>query len=227
VFVVGHVEVADVAPQTPDAERELVERALSKDRRALVELARRLTPTIQVRVARALAKRSSGRSRELRADVDDLTQEVFVRLFTNDGRALRAWDPSRGLSLESFAGMVAEREVSNVLVSARRTPRNEKERPTEDVEVYAVQTDGERRVVYRDLLRELCLRLDVWLTPRGRELFDQVYLEEVPLQEVAASFEMKPSALYAWRNRVANRARELFDELVSEDERKMPEASER
>lgn len=202
-------------------ERRLLAEALAGDASALVELARLISPAIQVRVARALLRRAAPRARagDVRSELEDMTQEVFVRLFANDARALRAWDPERGLSLVNFVGLVAEREVSNVFHSGRRTPWNDKLELQGDVdarECWSVDLGGERRQIYKDLLLKLCQRLQAWLSPRGRELFEVLYLEERPLAEVAERFGMQPSAIYAWRNRVGKRARELLDELQSD-----------
>lgn len=210
-------------PPGESAERRLLAAALAGDEAALLELARLLTPPIQVRVARALVRRagSRGRGGSSRSELDDLTQEVFVRLFASGARVLRAWDQERGLSLVNFVGLVAEREVSSVFHSERRTPRSDRLELREDMEAqesWSIDLGDERRHMYRDLLVKLCRRLDAWLSPRGRELFDVLYLEERPLADVAEQFHMKPSAIYAWRNRVGRRARELLAEIQSEGE---------
>src|SRR5687768_1618744 len=77
-------------------------------------------------VARGLARRMvKARGRDLRQEVEDLTQEVFVALFADDARALRLWDPARGASLANFVGLLAEREVASILRSGRRSPWTE------------------------------------------------------------------------------------------------------
>jgi RNA polymerase sigma-70 factor (ECF subfamily) len=218
-FFVGE-RSTEVGGEGDEGERRLLASALGGDEAALVELARMLTPPIQVRVARALMRRSGARGRGAsRAELDDLVQEVFVRLFAHGARVLRAWDPARGLSLVNFVGLVAEREVSNVFQSNRRAPWSDRLELREDMEAqesWVIDLGDERRHIYRDLLVKLCRRLDEWLSPRGRELFDVLYLEERPLADVAAAFDMKPSAIYAWRNRVGRRARELLDEMQAE-----------
>lgn len=213
--------MGETATQTADAdrdERRVLDAALAGDRLELVKLARLLTPEIRVRVARAMTRRGA-RQGTMKVDVDDFSQEVFVRLFANDARALRAWDPTRGLSLVRFVGMIAEREVSNVFRSGRRVPRNDRFVSVDGIEERTVSLDlgSEERLVYRDLLVKLTRRLDAWLTPRGRKLFDEVYVKERPLPEVAERFEMQPGALYAWRTRVARQARVLLDELTGGD----------
>ncbi len=202
-------------------EKDLLLRALQGDEDALLDLTRRLTPPIQARAARALCRRPS--KGDLCRDMEDLTQEVFVRLFSQNARVLRAWAPERGLSLVGFVRMVADREIASVFLSRRRQPTAEHLELQENMDLrpgLQVELEGETRLVYKDLLLKLHQKLDAWLTPRGRELFDAVYLEERSLEEVAKQHGMKRSALYAWKNRVCSKARVLFDELQVSNERR-------
>ena len=96
---------------------ELVRRALAGDQTALNRLVSVLTPVIQAQVARTLLAPCSllAGGLDLRQVVEDQTREVFLALFTRDGRILRSWEPEGGLSLESFAGLVAKRQVLSFL----------------------------------------------------------------------------------------------------------------
>ena len=95
---------------------ELLALALSGERSATESLVAKLAPVVQARVGLALSRRlKQARGRNLKQYVEDLVQEVFVALFEQDGRILRNWNPDRGLSLKSFVGLVAEREVGMLL----------------------------------------------------------------------------------------------------------------
>lgn len=95
----------------------LVRRALAGDQTALTRLVAALTPVIQVRVARTLLAHRSllASGRNLRQEVEDQTQKVLLALFARDGHVLRFWLAERGLSLEKFVGLVAERQVLSFL----------------------------------------------------------------------------------------------------------------
>ena len=117
-----------------DDKAVLVAHALSGDPAALTRLVALLTPVIQARVARTLLARRFrlAAGRDVRQEVEDLSQEVFLALFARGGRVLRAWEPERGLSLENFVGLVAERQVLSFLRSSRRNPWPEETAFAED-----------------------------------------------------------------------------------------------
>ncbi|MEM1023564.1 MAG: sigma-70 family RNA polymerase sigma factor [Myxococcota bacterium] len=192
----------------------VVASALAGERDAMEQLIALVAPYIQIRAARYLASRTTGFGSGLRAEQDDLVQEVFLRLLVNDGRALRAWRPERGLDLGSFVGLIAQREILNVMRSARRRPWTDADPLPSTLKAHC---PVEEQAIEGDLVRRLLYGLHRWLTPRGRELFQVVYVEERPLEEVASQFGMKRGALYAWRSRVQARARTLLDELEREE----------
>ena len=80
-------------------DRSLLERVLAGDAASSRALVAALLPVVQARVARVLVRRRGGSGRDVRQEVEDLSQEVFAILFADGARVLRAWDPSRGLSL--------------------------------------------------------------------------------------------------------------------------------
>jgi RNA polymerase sigma-70 factor (ECF subfamily) len=203
-------------PLAPVSEptREGIERALMGDEAAIRGLVDALTPVIQARVTRGLRRRSGGRGRDVAQEVEDITQEVFVALFDDDGRTLRAWDPSRGLSLANFVGMVAERQVASILRTGRRSPWTEDPTADDALDHSAGASPGpELRVVSRELFATIVRRLRDELSPRGLELFYMAVVEELPVDVVCAQLGMQPDAVYAWRSRIAKRVRRIAAEL--------------
>jgi hypothetical protein len=101
---------------------DLVRRALAEDQTALTRLVAKLTPVIQARVARTLWARRSllASGRDLRQEVEDQTQKVFLVLFARDGHVLRFWLAESDLSLEKFVGLVAA-EMSGSRTPPRKT----------------------------------------------------------------------------------------------------------
>jgi RNA polymerase sigma factor (sigma-70 family) len=181
---------------------DVVRDALAGDRHALKAFVDATTPIIQARVARALVRRASGERRDLRQEVEDMTQDVFAALFAHDGRALRAWDPARGLSLANFVGLIATRQVASILRSGRRNPWQDIPGELDELESASDPiADAEPQLESRRALERLLDRMREALSPRGLELFQRLYVDEEPIEEVAVTMNMTREAIYAWRNR--------------------------
>lgn len=199
--------------------RSLVELALAGDRGAVRRLVGALTPVIQARVARTLLRRRvSARGREIRQEVEDLTQEVFVALLENDGRILRAWAPEKGLSLQNFAGLVAERQVASILRSGRRSPWTEDPTLGEDLDRSrtSVPPTPEGRLGERELYEQLLGRLRETLSPKGLQLFELLVVDQASVEQVCRDTGMTVDAVYAWRSRLLKLLRTLRVEILSE-----------
>jgi len=200
----------------------LVRRAIDGDRQAVRQLVDALTPVIQIRVARALRRwRRAAWGRDVRQEVEDLTQSVFLALFANGGQALRRWEPERGLSLPAFVGLLADHEITSILRSRRRSPWTEDPTADEDLDEGARVDAGrgpELAALSRETLRALVDRLREKLSDRGLELFYLLFVEERSTEEVCAAAGLTPDAVYAWRSRLARLTRQIAADLLSETE---------
>ncbi len=195
----------------------LIDRALHGDGNALRELVDALSSVIQARVVRLLLRRRdlSG-DRDVRQEVEDITQEVFGSLFANNGRVLRSWDPARGLSLKNFVGLVAEREVASILRTGKRNPWRED--PTLDGELhehFGADPGPEQQVASREELAMVLDEVRMRLSPLGLTMFQLLMIDGRPVAEVCEQLTMTPDAVYAWRSRCAKLVRQIAAELLS------------
>lgn len=193
-----------------------MQRALSGDPASLSRLVAVLTPVVQGRVARTLLARRHrlAAGRDVRQEVEDLSQEVFLALFARDAHVLRSWQAERGSSLESFVGLVAERQVLSFLRSGRRNPW--KEDPTltaEELETEAPESGPEEVAAGREHLSLLLDRLREELSPLGRRLFELLFVQELSQAEVQAASGLSADAVYAWRSRLRRLAQKLLVEM--------------
>lgn len=197
-----------------DFERELDE-ALGGAGPELEALVARLTPAVQARAAHVLLLRGPRQRRAtIREDVEDLTQDVLMLLFADDARILRGWVPGRGLSLERFVALVAERRITSILRSGKRTAWREDPTLPEQLEALPEPAaEVERMVSSRELLNRLVARLREELSPLGWRLFELLFMHERTVSEVVEETQMSTDAIYAWRSRLRRLSRTLVAEL--------------
>ncbi|HEX5720560.1 MAG TPA: hypothetical protein VF179_30675 [Thermoanaerobaculia bacterium] len=200
---------------------DLVQRALAGDQTALNRLVARLTPVVQARVARTLLARRSrlGSGRDIRQEVEDLSQEVFLSLFSRNAHVLRSWQAERGLSLENFVGMIAERQVVSFLRSGRRNPWKEDPTAVEDLDATAPESGPEEVTASREQLSLLLERLREKLSPLGHQLFVLLFVQEMTVPETMAESGLSADAVYAWRSRLRRTAQQLLAELSGKPSR--------
>jgi RNA polymerase sigma-70 factor (ECF subfamily) len=204
--------VIDVTP-------ELLSLALARDPIAVRRLVSALTPIIQARVARALLRLRSTRrqNRNPAEEVRDMTQEVFASLFADDAKALRAWQPSRGLSLVNFVGLIAEHQVASIFRSGRRRPWSEEIVVDNDFDSHDDEASGpEQSVATAQLYGLLLDRMRAELTPRGFELFQMLFLDEKPVEAVCAAMGMTADSVYQWRSRLPKLVRKVHSAIEAE-----------
>lgn len=190
-----------------DNHKALVDRALDHDAPSLTALVKRLTPVIQARVARRLVAHSG--STDLRKDVEDYSQDVFLYLFEKEGQALRAWDPERGSSLENFVGLIAERRTVSGLRSGKRNPWREREGLENVDEPVAESASVERHAADVDELDVLLLKLRERVSDQGWDIFELLYIQECSVDDIQRRTGLSRDAIYAWRSRLRKLAREL------------------
>jgi RNA polymerase sigma factor (sigma-70 family) len=192
-----------------------VRHALAGDRHALRRFVTAMTPVIHARVVRGLLRRRGGvGGRDVRQEVEDMTQDVFSALFAHDGRALRAWDPQRGLSLPNFVGLIADRQVASSLRSGRKDPWRDVPEELDRLESGSEPVPtAEPQVASRHALERLLDRLRTSLSPRGLELFQRLYVDGESIEDVAPVMGMTREAIYAWRNRVGKLIRAFAAEV--------------
>lgn len=189
----------------PQDRESLLRRALAGEPDALSDLVALLTPVIQARVTRTLFARRSmlAGGRSIREEMEDLTQDIFLYLFDRDARVLRRWQKERGLSLENFVGLVAERQVISFLRSGRRNPRQEEAwMEDDDFDHPAADSSPEEVAVSREHLSLLFDRLREEVSPLGQHIFDLLYVQELSTAEVMKETGLSDDAVYAWRSRL-------------------------
>jgi RNA polymerase sigma-70 factor (ECF subfamily) len=204
---------------------ELVRRAIAREPEAVRTLVSLLRPTIQIRVARALMRRMR-KSRNAAQEVEDMVQEVFLALFDDDAKALRAWDPAR--PLEPFVAVIADHEVASIARSGRRRPWRDEHDGTIDVDTFVGSGGGPESIVgTTELYAGILERLRAELTPKGLQLFQALIVEEQSVEDVCAHTGMKRDAVYAWKSRLLKQVKIIATDLSSTQSDRMRAAEQR
>lgn len=198
-------------PESEDP-RELIRQALAGVPECVRRLVDRLSPVIAKRVAATLWQRRQ--KDNVPQETADMVQEVFVSLFQADGKALRAWDPARGMSLESFVGLLAQHQVISLLRSGRISAWREEPTESERMDAFSAGTrPPEAIVASRETLRKLLDRVGESLSPRGLELFQRLIIDEEPIDTLGQQVGMTRDALYQWKSRLLRLVRTLSSEM--------------
>jgi DNA-directed RNA polymerase specialized sigma24 family protein len=167
---------------------------------------------IAKRVAATLWRRTSHRN--VTQDASDMVQDVFLSLFQSDGKALRAWDPARGMSFDSFVGLLAQHQVISILRSGRTAPWREEPADMERLEAVGTAAATPEAVISsRENLRELLDRLRERLSPRGLELFQRIVIDEEPAESLLATTGLTRDAIYQWKSRLHRIIRTVASEM--------------
>lgn len=187
----------------------LVERALAGEGEAVRALVHRLMPVIRARVRRLLRETRGGRLGP--TDGDDLVQEAWLALLKDDGRQLRAFDPARGASLETYVGLVAERTVRNARQKIVALKRGGDRVRVEDEDApgrLASEAPGPEDVAAsRQLAGALAARLREQLPERGWLVFRCLYTDGRPVDETAALLGVDRQVVYNWQHKIRRLAR--------------------
>ncbi|MCA9525218.1 MAG: sigma-70 family RNA polymerase sigma factor [Myxococcales bacterium] len=187
----------------PEDDGALVRACLDGDRRAGRALLDRLLPVVHARVRRCLR----GASLE-GVDAEDLVQAIWVGLLAEDGRVLRAWDPTRGASLQNYVGQIAQRKTLNALEHARAARRGGGAAglPLDEARDEALGPPADARAEDRDLLDRLATHLKAALPERGWLVFRLLYTDGCEVGEVADALQVTAQVVYNWRFRIRKEA---------------------
>jgi RNA polymerase sigma-70 factor (ECF subfamily) len=214
-------KLLDETPAQRDPVTALLQRATEGDRQAMRQLVTMLAPVIRGTVQRVLSRsrarvHAHSRREEAIQEVEDHTQTVLLSIFADRARALLQWDPARRLTLEGFVELLTKREVFSILRSRRRNPWTED--PIEERGPEA-QRFPVAHAISRARLQALAQAMRDRVSPRGAQIFDMLFIEGLPVEEVSTATGLAPDAVRAWQARLTRLARESLDELTQGPQR--------
>jgi RNA polymerase sigma factor (sigma-70 family) len=130
-------------------------------------------------------------------DIEDLTQEVFVRLCKDNFRLLRTYDPARA-ALSTWLTIVARSTARDAL----------RRRRLDSVPIEAVP-EAQLAVDPVEPVRKLKLP-DALLSPRQREILAMLYDQEMEVAEIARALGIDPQTVRSAHHKAMVKLRAHF-----------------
>jgi RNA polymerase sigma-70 factor (ECF subfamily) len=131
------------------------------------------------------------------ADIEDLSQEVFVRLCKDDFRLLRTYDSSRA-SLSTWITIVARSTARDALRRRRPDSVPIDAVPEAHLKVDAVEPSPKLKLP------------EALLSPRQREILGMLYDKEMDVAEVAAALGIDPQTVRSAHHKAMLKLRAHF-----------------
>ena len=131
------------------------------------------------------------------ADIEDLTQDVFIRLCKDDFRLLRTYDPARA-SLSTW-----------ITIVARSTARDGLRRRRGDSVPIEAVPEAQLAVDPVEPMQKLKLP-DALLSPRQREILTMLYDREMDVAEIARALGIDPQTVRSAHHKAMIKLRAHF-----------------
>jgi RNA polymerase sigma factor (sigma-70 family) len=177
--------------------RVLVRAAVAGERTAGRTLEQRLHPVIERSVRRVL-RRSPGENAIV---VADLVQDAWVFLLEDGARRLTAYEPARGVPLESYVAVLVMRRTINELVR-----RSAKKRCPVELVCTAPASDPERAVLCADLIATIAAELP----PRAARVLESVYVRGMSPADAALVLGVNIQVVRNWQLQIRRFAQKHF-----------------
>ena len=172
------------------AQDVLPEALLNSDSAAWAEFVRRYGGLV-VAAVRAVAAPPG--------DIEDLAQEVFLRLCKDDFRLLRSYDPSRA-GLSTWITIVARSTARDALRRRRAEAVPLDAVPEAQLAVEPIEPVGKLKLP------------EALLSPRQREILSMLYDREMDVGEVARSLGIDPQTVRSAHHKAMVKLRAYFRE---------------
>lgn len=145
--------------------------------------------------------------------VDEIRQEVWVRLLDRDRKMLRYYDPERG-PLGPFLARMAYQQALQII-----DPRSRRDDITTPLRYEAIDRGDSRlvaEIVQSDLYRRLLVRAQAELEELDLLIVREVHLGQRRFRDVALEHGVRPERLYKRNERLLKRLARWGEELLAD-----------
>jgi RNA polymerase sigma-70 factor (ECF subfamily) len=181
------------------SDEELLRAVLRKNQAAFGELLRRYRGLLFRCITRITARYERVLGSE---DVEEIFAEVCMALWQDDLRRLRAYDPTRGMKLGSWLGLIASHATYDFLRRLARRPA------CDDLGVVPEQHADEPSALERLLGRERHDALQGLvdeMSERDQDFFQLYFDAEQDPDEVARDLRISVKTVYSKKNKITTR----------------------
>ena len=185
---------------------QLVERVLAGDQKAVLLFIERLSPLIY-----GCIKRLDMKNRSCLYEERDFMQDIWARLFLDNGRILKQYDFRRSSRLEHYFFMVIHRELGNLLQKEHASKRglNITFSFEENDDSPMERATPEHYLEARELAAHLDQHLQSVLPERGMEVWRTYFLEGAVPSEIAEELNVSVQVIYNWLHKIRLLCREF------------------
>jgi RNA polymerase sigma-70 factor, ECF subfamily len=145
-------------------------------------------------------------SSDVREDVEDVFQEVFVSLFRDNGGALLRFDPSRA-SLGTYLCTIARNATINAV-------KRKKHDSDEDVDAIGEDSLNPEMLMEKKDARERIEALLPSLSAKERFFFRLYFDDCMPPEEIAGVLHVSIDTVYSKKAKIQEKIRHLFPQTI-------------
>lgn len=192
---------------TAEDEMSLVSGLVAGDEGSWREFSRRYTRMLEACIARVTFRFPGLVGPE---DVREIYALFCLNLLANDRHRLRSFDPSKGMRLSSWFGLIAVHTAYDYLRNARRQPSGPNVDELVDLAAQVPETSDacERREQAHHVARLLAE-----LSERDREFMSLYFGQGLTPEEVAAKMNISVKTVYTKKHKIRTRLEMLIGQV--------------
>lgn len=190
----------------------IIAQAIAGDQAALNLLLEAIDQAARPAIGAVLRQRRIYLVLDAKEEMDELLQEVFLKLWDDDGKRLRAWDPTRA-SFATYVGTIAENHAKD------RYDRRREQLPANDddqLEPPPASEDPQERAARIDLYQKILIGMRAKLkNQKQTEMFRLIIELGLDVDEICQRTGMTDGAVYQWREFFRKLGGEVRKEIES------------
>ncbi len=162
----------------------LIERALAGDQEALSLLLEAIDGAARPAIGALLRERKIYRTRDVRTEMEDRLQDLLAKLWADNGKRLRDWDPNKpgAASFDTYIGKIAKNAACDHYKKPRETLLDD---DTDAVEAADDRPSPEDQVGTKDYYRKILDGMKAeCTTPQKKDLFSLIVEEGLTVEEI-------------------------------------------